>query len=432
MKIAKLASLLVLAGCLFFPAFAEDLRPVDDPRQIGFAADRLERVTRTFQGYVDAGQLPGAVVLIARNDKLAYLRAFGYQDREKQLAMQPDSIFRIASMTKPVVSVAAMTLVEEAKLDLWAPVSQYLPEFKDVQVGVEHRDPGTGESVLAMEPPKRPMMVQDLLRHTAGLVYPQFGDSLVHQAYRAADVQDRNQTLEEMVAKLARLPLAHQPGEVWEYSMAADVLGRIIEVVSGMPLDQFVEERITKPLGMASSGFYVPDAQLGRLAQPQIDPATGELPPLPDVTKKPRWLSGGSGMVSTAGDYLRFCEMLLHGGSWEEARLLAPTTVRLMTSDALPPGVRYTERSQTLISDISPMPAMGQGFGLGFAVRTAEGHNPLPGSVGTFYWTGAWGTTFWVDPKENLIAIMMIQVPLSNAPPYRRAIRYLTYQALLD
>jgi len=235
-----------------------------------------------------------------------------------------------------------------------------------------------------------------------------------------------------MVTKLSKLPLAHQPGEVWEYSMAVDVLGRIIEVVSGTTLDRFVEDRVTKPLGMASTGFYVPEADIGRLAQPQIDPTTGERPPLPDVTQKPRWFSGGGGMVSTAGDYLHFCEMLLHHGGWEEARVLAPPTVGLMTSDALPPGIGYTERSKTMISDVSPMPAMGQGFGLGFAVRTAEGHNPLPGKVTTFYWTGAWGTTFWVDPREKLIGIMMIQVPLSKGPPYRRAVRYLTYQALLD
>jgi len=176
----------------------------------------------------------------------------------------------------------------------------------------------------------------------------------------------------------------------------------------------------------------VREADVGRLAQPQIDPATGQRPTLPDVTQRPRWLSGGGGMVSTAGDYLLFCEMLLHHGGWGEARVLAPATVTLMTSDALPPGIGYTERAKTMISDISPMPAVGQGFGLGFAVRTDAGHNPLPGNVGTFYWTGAWGTTFWIDPKEKLFGIMMIQVPLANGGTYRRAMRELTYQALLD
>ena len=305
--------------------------------------------------------------------------------------MAADSIFRIASMTKPIVTVGAMELVEEGKLDIAAPVAQYLPEFKEFQVGVEKADPATGKADLALEPQKRPMSVQDLLRHTAGLVYGQFGDGLVHKAYRAANVSDRGESLAEMVTKLSKLPLAHQPGDVWEYSMAVDVLGRVIEVVSGIELDRFVEERVTRPLGMDSTGFYVREADLGRLSQPQADPATGQRPPLPDVSKKPRLLSGGGGMVSTAGDYLRFCEMLLHNGAWGESRLLAPATVALMTSDALPPGIDYSQRAMTTMADLAPTPAEGQGFGLGFAIRKEPGRNPLPGSVGTFYWTGAWG-----------------------------------------
>ena len=335
-------------------------------------------------------------------------------------------------MTKPITTAAAMMLVEEGKLDIAAPVSQYLPEFKDTQVGVEKRDANTGNTELLLEPQKRPMTVQDLMRHTAGLVYGQFGDGLIHKAYRAQNMMDRGQSLPEMVTKLSRLPLAHQPGEVWEYSMATDVIGRIIEVVSGVPLDRFVEERITKPLGMQSTGFYVREPDIGRLAQPQVDPATGERPVMADVTQQPRWLSGGGGMVSTAADYLRFAEMLLHGGATEETRLLASPTVKLMASNALPPGIGYSERARTMMADLAPTPTAGQGFGLGFAVRTASGRNPLPGSVGTYYWTGASGTTFWIDPKEKLIGILMIQVPLAQTAPYRRALRYLAYQALLD
>ena len=413
-------------------ALAENLQAIANPKELGFDRDRLERVTKVFQGYVDVGQLPGAVVLIARNSKLGYLRAFGYQDRAKQVAMTPSSIFRIASMTKPITTTAAMMLVEEGKLDIAAPVSQYLPEFKDTQVGVEKRDANTGNTELVLEPQKRPMTVQDLMRHTAGLVYGQFGDGLIHKAYRAQNMMDRGQSLPEMVTKLSRLPLAHQPGEVWEYSMATDVIGRIIEVVSGVSLDSFVEERITKPLGMQSTGFYVREPDIGRLAQPQVDPATGERPVMADVTQQPRWLSGGGGMVSTAADYLRFAEMLLHGGATEETRLLASPTVKLMASNALPPGIGYSERARTMMADLAPTPTAGQGFGLGFAVRTAAGRNPLPGSVGTYYWTGAFGTTFWIDPKEKLIGILMIQVPLAQTAPYRRALRYLAYQALLD
>ncbi len=432
MKLARFLCVVLTGAWLAGPALAGELRPVVDPEELGFAPERLQRLTEAFQGYVDDGRLPGAVVVIARNDKVAYFRAFGYQDRENKLAMAPGSIFRIASMTKPIVTVAAMELVEEGKLDIAAPVAQYLPEFKDLQVGVEKRDPATGQTELALEPQKRPMTVQDLLRHTAGLVYGQFGDGLVHKAYRAANVSDRSQTLAEMVTKLSKLPLAHQPGEVWEYSMAVDVLGRIVEVVSGMTLDRYVEDRVAGPLGMGSTGFYVREADLGRLAQPQDDPATGRRPTLPDVTRKPQLFSGGGGMVSTAGDYLRFCEMLLHKGAWDETRLLAPATVELMTADALPPGVGFSDRARTTMADLAPTPAAGQGFGLGFAVRTMAGRNPLPGSVGTFYWTGAWGTTFWVDPKEKLIGIMMIQTASGTGAPYRRAMRNLTYQALAD
>ena len=409
-------------------AFASDA--VASPEEVGFDRDRLQRVTKVFQGYVDSGQLPGAVVLIARNGKVAYQQAFGYQDREQNAPMAMNSIFRIASMTKPLVSVGVMMLVEEGKLDISAPVFQYLPELKDLKVGTEKRDPASGNTELVLAPAKRPMMVHDLLRHTAGLVYAQFGDGAVHKAYREANVLDRAQTSAEMITKLSKLPLAHQPGEVWEYSVATDVLGRIIEVVSGMTLDAFLEERITKPLGMNSTGFYVSEADAVRVAQPQVDPMTKERPAMFDPTKKPNFFSGGGGLVSTAGDYLKFADMLLNHGAQGDVRLLAPATIKLMTSNALPPGVIYTERAWNLISDLSPMPAAGQGFGLGLAIRTSVGQNPVPGSVGTFYWTGAFGTTFWIDPAEKMIGIMMIQVPLANTAQYRRAMKYLAYQAL--
>lgn len=263
------------------------MQAVARPAEVGFDVDRLQRLTTVFQSHVNSGRLPGAVALISRHGKIAYLRAVGYQDREKRIAMTPDSIFRIASMTKPITTVAAMMLVEEGKLDLAAPVSQYLSEFKDVQVGVEKRDSNTGKIELVVEPQKRPMTVQDLMRHTSGLVYGQFGDGLVHKAYRAANTMDRNQSLAEMTAKLSKLPLGNQPGEVWEYSIATDVLGRIIEVIAGTPLDTFVEERITRPLGMGSTGFYVRAADIGRLAEAQIEAVSGNRPPLPDVSKKP-------------------------------------------------------------------------------------------------------------------------------------------------
>jgi CubicO group peptidase (beta-lactamase class C family) len=431
MKSCKLSLIAFVAVAASVSAFAQELKPETDPTKLGFAADRLERVTQAFQGFVDAGQIPGAVVLIARDDKVAYYRAFGFRDREQNIAMTTDSIFRIASMTKPIVSVAAMMLAEEGKLDLGAPVSSYIPEFKDLKVRVEQVDPSNGKKEAVLQPQLRPMTVQDLLRHTTGLVYaPPIGNGPVAEAYREANVLDRNATLAEMVTKLSSLPLANQPGEVWEYSVSVDVLGRVVEIVSGMDLDRFIQDRITKPLGMASTGFYAGDADRARIAQPQIDQATGKRPPFFDPAQKPKLFSGGGGLVSTASDYLRFCEMLLHSGQAGNTRLLSPTSVSLMTSNALKPGIGYAPAVAQRFGDIGPTPAMGQGFGLGFAVRTETGQNPAPGSVGSFYWTGAFGTTFFVDPKQRLIIIMMIQVPLPANNFYRRAVRHLAYQAL--
>jgi len=432
MRLCRQFLFVLVAAVVSAPALADQLQPERDPGKLGFDTDRLNRVTQAFQGFVDSGQIPGAVVLIARNDKVAYFQAFGFRDREQKIAMTTDSIFRIASMTKPIVSVGAMMLAEEGKLDIAAPVSKYLPEFKDLQVRVEQVDPATGKTETVMQPQIRPMTVQDLLRHTAGLVYPPpIGNGPVSDAYRDANVLDRNTTLAEMVTKISKLPLAHQPGEVWEYGVAVDVLGRVIEVVSGMDLDQFIDERITKPLGMSSTGFYVGEADRDRLAQPQIDPATGKRPPLFDATQKPRLFSGGGGLVSTASDYLLFCEMLLHDGQLGNTRLLSQSTIDLMTSNALKPGIGYSAAALQRFGDIGPTPAMGQSFGLGFAVRIEGGQNPLPGSTGSFYWTGAWGTTFFVDPKQRLIIIMMMQVPLPAGPLYRHEIRYLAYQAVL-
>ena len=300
MRLGKRGCIALMTIVLMAPALAQELKPVSQPEELGFASDRLERVTTAFQGYVDNGQLPGAVVLIARNDKIAYVKAFGYRDRDQKVAMTTDTIFRLASMTKPIVRTAAMILVEEGKLDLAAPASQYLPEFKDLKVQAEQNDPATGKTDLVLEPQVRPMIVQDLLRHTAGLVYgPPIGSGPIPELYKAANVSDRNTTLAEMVTKLSKLPLAHQPGEVWEYSMAVDVLGRVVEVASGMELDRFVEERVTKPLGMTSTGFYVAAADGGRVAQPQAD-ASGQKPAMFDPTVKPKLFSGGGGAVGTA------------------------------------------------------------------------------------------------------------------------------------
>jgi CubicO group peptidase (beta-lactamase class C family) len=277
------------------------------------------------------------------------------------------------------------------------------------------------------------MTIQDLLRHTSGLTYGIFGKSLVDQAYLAAKVFDPSQTLAEFVSKLSTLPLAHQPGTTWNYSMSTDVLARIVEVVSGVPFDQFIADRIVKPLRLSDTGFYVAEDKAGRVAQPQIDPATGKPQPMADVTKRPNWMSGGGGMVSTAADYVRFSEMLLNGGELDGVRLLSPRTIAFMTSDQLPPDIAYSPAMLQIFEPIAmaPTPRDGQGFGLGFAVRTQEGRNPRLGSPGEFYWLGLWGTEFWVDPSEKLIAVLMVQLPPAQGSHYQSLIRNLVYQALI-
>jgi CubicO group peptidase (beta-lactamase class C family) len=424
-----LLGMCVLA-CWASPVFGQSLSISKQREDVGFSAERLARLTTFFQGEIDRGAIPGAVLLVSREGKLAYLKALGYQNREKSMPMKPEAIFRIASMTKPITSVAVMMLAEEGKIDLLAPVSQYLPEFKDVKVGVEKIDPGGGKPALSLEDPKSLMTVQDLLRHTSGLVYGPFGNSLVHQAYNKANLFDNNQTLAEFATKLSKLPLAHQPGKVWEYGMSTDVLGRIVEVVSGMPLDRFFEERITKPLGMHDTAFYLSDAQAPRLAELQVDPVTGKRPGASgaeNLTKeKQKWFSGGGGLLSTASDYARFCQMLLNVGELSGVRLLAPKTIAVMTSDQLPPGILRSG-----YEDMAPTVEMGQSFGLGFAVRTDAGRNPLSGSVGNYFWAGAYGTYFWIDPQTKMFAVMMVQMPFPQSGYYRRAFRELVYGALL-
>jgi CubicO group peptidase (beta-lactamase class C family) len=261
------------------------------------------------------------------------------------------------------------------------------------------------------------------------------GNSLVDQAYKEANLFDREQTLAEMVTKLSKLPLAHQPGTTFEYSMSTDVLGRLVEIASRMDFDRFIEERITKPLGLSATGFHLREEDVARIAEPQVDPATGKRPPFyrdaATLAKKPKWMSGGGGMMSTAPDYWRFCQMLLNGGELDGVRLLSPSTVALMTSDALSPAIVVdVSAAPTTVLDLLPTPAMGNSFGLGFAVRKDAGVNPLPGSVGEFFWQGAFGTVFWVDPQQKLVATMMLQTPFNQFDQYRHELRYLVYQAL--
>jgi CubicO group peptidase (beta-lactamase class C family) len=399
---------------------------VDNPKAEGFDHQRLQRIDEVLQADVDARKIPGAVVLLARRGEIAYWKAFGYRDREANVAMQRDDLFRIASMTKPVTSVAVMMLAERGKIFLPEPVAKYLPEFAETKVGVE--EPGN-DGGLRLLPQERPMTVHDLLRHTAGLTYGLFGSSLVKTAYNDASVFDLRNTNEEMAKKLASLPLAHQPGRVWDYSMATDVLGRLVEVISGKPLSQFFAEEIFSPLEMDETGFLLDEGKAERMAQPQTDAQTGQRVPMTDHTIAWPWQSGGAGLYSTAGDYLRFCQMLLQGGQWQGQRLLAKATIDLMTGDHLPADMTYDKFTPVLLEAEAPTREMGQSFGLGFALRTHPGLNPLPGSVGDYYWAGALGTYFWIDPAKEMIVIFMSQAPEFRLH-YRYVMRQLVYQAL--
>jgi len=395
------------------------LPKVKRPKQVGLSSGRLERVSAAFREDVERELIPGAVVVIARGGQIGYAEAFGWRDREKKAPMGLDAIFRVASMTKPVTSVAAMMLAEEGKLQIAAPVADYLPEFKDRAVGVERVRT------------QRTMTVQDLLRHTSGLTYAQFGDSAAQMLWRDANLMTEDQTNEELVSKLASLPLMFEPGTTWEYSMSTDVLGRVVEVTSGQSLAEFFASRITGPLGMADTAFEATGERADRVAEPQIDPATGARPPMRDVGRPHRWASGGGGLVSTAADYLRFCQMLLNGGELDGKRLLAPGTVRHMAADHLPPGVEYGETARERFGALAPVPEMGYGFGLGFAVRTAAGRCPLPGSVGEYFWGGVYGTAFWIDPAEQLIAVAMMLAP-ERRLYYRHLLRPLVYGAIVE
>jgi CubicO group peptidase (beta-lactamase class C family) len=425
-KIMLVALFLILAASI---AAAQSIPKAAKPEDVGLSKERLQRISAWIQSDVDKKVVPGAVVMVLRKGKIAYFEAFGYQDREKNIPMTRNSIFRIASMTKPFTSLAIMMLAEEGKIQLPVPVSVYLPEFKNVQVGIEKQDPTTGKTELVLETPSREMTVQDLLRHTSGLTYglPVFGKSMVKDLYNGAKTLDFDQTNAELVTKLSQLPLQHHPGTTWDYSQSTDVLARIVEVVTGSEFDTFIAERIVKPLKLKDTAFWAEgDERQARIAQPQTPSFLAR-----DVTKKPKWLSGGAGLVSTTQDYARFCLMFLNGGTLDGVRLVSRKTIEHMTSNHVPPGYQSAYPVQTQIAWPTPSLETGQGFGLGFCINSEPERNPLPGSKGSYYWMGILGTHFWVDPKEQLIGILMIQAQ-PQALPYLYRMRNLTYQAIVD
>jgi CubicO group peptidase (beta-lactamase class C family) len=408
-------------------AFAQGL-PTASPEAVGLSSARLARVTEMVKGEIAKGRYPGAVALVARRGKVAYFEALGQRDPQSGAPMTKDAIFRLYSMTKPFTSVAVMTLVEDGKILLNDPVSKYLPKLKGLQVSVPRVDPQTGRVSYALVPAEREITIQDLLRHTSGLVYGVFTSHAgVKEAYAKEGVDWENVTPAEQVERLARVPLAHQPGSAWEYGLSTDVLGRVVESVSGATLGQFLQERLFASLQMTDTAFLVPSGKAARLAQPFAkDPVSGDAVKLLDVTVAQKNDAGGAGSAGTVADYARFSQMLLNGGQLDRVRILGRATVAQMTSDHL--GAHLGD-----IRVASPILARGYGFGLGFAVRKETGLNWVTGSAGEYRWGGAAGTAFWVDPKEQMIVVWMTQAqPGPRRGEDRDLFRQLVQAALVD
>ncbi len=398
--------------------YAEQPSPV----AASFSQQGLQRVGDYIRNEIATGKIPGAIMLIQQHAQPVYFENFGVRDVATKLPMTADTIFRIYSMSKPITSVAAMMLVEDGKLSLDDPVSKYIPAFAGVKVGVDKRDQD-GKPVLVLEPLNRPITVEDLLRHTSGLTYGFYGDSAVRKLYVNSDLFKDDFDNAEFAERLARLPLAEQPGTLWDYGHSTDVLGRVIEVVSGQSLFQFEKRRLLDPLGMTDTAFYVADAaKRPRIAEPMpndrfVTPVAG----IRDPMQPRRWESGGAGMVGTIGDYARFAQMLLNGGTLEGRRYLKPETIALMTSDHIGPETKIAR-------DYFYFPGASSGFGLGFAVRIS----PYPGTswpLGEYRWDGIGGTFFFIDPKDDMFVIFMVQTP-SQRGRIQLALKTLIYEAL--
>jgi CubicO group peptidase (beta-lactamase class C family) len=418
-RIIFIFSLIFLFACSAV-GWGKDLEMAKSPEDLGFSSERLARIDKAIQQRIEIGGIPGATVLIGRHGKIAYFKTYGLQDKEVGVPMKKDTIFRIYSMTKPLTSVGIMMLWEEGKFLLWDPVSKFIPELKGLKVGVEKKDPQTGSTILELVDSKSEMTIQDLLRHTSGMVYeyPMFGKNLVQQKWEDSKIWNENETLAEATTKLSKLPLLFQPGTRWNYGRSSTLLGRLIEVISGQTLDQFFEERILKPLGMKDSGFWVKPEDQNRLAQPPKNPRTGKPQEMIDVTKPPKLLAGGEGLVATTMDYARFAQMLLNGGVLDGVRLLGPKTVAYMASDHLGSIPGYY---------LSP----ASGFGLGFAVRLTPGIGSIVASVDEYSWTGFAGTVFWVNQKEDMFVVFMLNDVTAGSGYYASLLRSLVYQAII-
>jgi len=420
MRITFLAALLCLSTATFTEA--RSLLGAK-PEQVGLSTDRLNKITATLRSDVEKGVIPGALLLVGRHGKVALFETIGARDPTTKAPMTKDAIFRIYSMSKPITSVAAMTLFEDGKFSLAEPVSKYIPQLGGLKVGIEKADSSGGKATLELVPAKRDMTIQDLFRHTSGLTYGFFGEGIVKKMYVESKVWNDYPSNTELIDRLAKLPLAYQPGTTWDYSHATDVLGRLIEVISSRSLYQFERERLLDPLGMKDTSFYVSDkGKQDRIAEPfPNDRTIGIDADFNDPRVVQKWESGGGGMVSTAMDYARFLQMLLNGGMLDGKRILSPKTVAYMTSDHLGPAI---------VPSPYYLPGAGFTFGLGFAVRKDAGVSPYAGSVGELNWGGAGGTYFWIDPKEDMFVVFMMQSPKQRVY-YRGLLKDMIYAAVV-
>ncbi len=391
-----------------------------DPASVGLSSERLERLSQFLRADVADGRIPGAVMLVARRGKIAYLHAFGMRDGTSGTAMPEDGLFRIGSMTKPITIVAALSLIEEGRFRLSTPITQFLPQFAHMMVATEKTN-AKGDVELDLVPANRPILIVDLLRHTGGFIYETAGDTKIKQLYRAAGIGAPGETAAERVDKLATMPLAHQPGTVWDYGRGIDVLGRICEMVSGMRLSQFLQARVLDPLQLHDTAFWVPPEKRERLAG--FAPSrSGRERPLRDLTQPPQGETGGTGLVSSARDYARFLQTLVNGGELGGARVLSRKTVELMTTDQLDAEVKTEGPGY--------FPGPGYGYGLGFAVRRTLGIASELGSVGDYLIEGIDNTFAFVDPKEQLVAVLMVQA--FDWFYYRPMIMDLVEQSIVD
>ncbi len=414
--------ILFIFSCLISIAVADPL-PTATPESVGFSSEKLKRIDTIFELGISERRIPGAVIAIARRGKLVFFKAYGMQDDSKGIQMKKDSIFRIYSMTKPIVSVGSMILHENAKMYLTEPVGKYIPELVHMKVAKTVKDSVTNSDNIKIVDANSSIRIHDLLRHTAGFTYAFYGNSPARNKLKESGIGSlnfRDVNLEDYIFKLSKLPLAYQPGIHWEYGRSTDVLGYLIEVISENSLDHFLKQNIFDQLDMVDTGFWVPEEKWSRIAEPFKD--KGE-PKLLDVTIKPNLFSGGHGLVSTVGDYVRFCQMMLNEGILKGKRVLSPKTVQYMTSDHL--GKHISREGPYYL------PGPGYGFGLGFGVRENNGISAWPGSEGEYFWGGYAGTYFWIDPKEDLVVVSMTQSVLERVH-YRMVLRNLVYQAFID